>query len=90
MLMKRKFKEGCATILQALPILPHSKEGEVLEPLCYKLLGYGYFCTGEHGKSVQYYRKLQPWGYEESSKYNLLLAEGILEIEQDHNTQMGI
>ena len=45
-------------------------------------MAYGYFRLGTHEKVIAYYRKLKPWGYDESSSYNLLLAEGIVAVEK--------
>ena len=53
---------------------------KILEPLMYKHLAYGYFCLGLHEKVITTYKKLKKWGYDESSSYNLLLAEGIVSI----------
>ena len=56
----------------------------------YKHLAYGYFCLGLHEKVITTYKKLKKWGYDESSSYNLLLAEGIVSIQKFDNYPQGI
>ena len=68
----------------------HRKCRNVLHPLLLKFLGYASFKLGNHQKSINNYEKLISWGLDECSSYNLLLAEGIVQVEKHKNFQSGI
>ena len=68
----------------------HRRCRTVLYPLLLKFISYALFKLGNHAKCVGFYEKLSAFGLDECSSYNLLLAEGIIEVEQNKNFQRGI
>lgn len=62
----------------------------VIFPLLLKFNAYAFFKIGRHDRTIHYYEKLSSWGMDESSSYNMLLAEGVLAVEKRKNFQLGM
>ena len=79
LIMKKKFEDALEILMK------YSKDfhsiDNFLVPLYSKFIAYAFFKIGKHSECVFAYKKLKSHEMDEVSKYNLLLAEGIVGVE---------
>lgn len=88
LMIKKKYSDSNGLLAK---VLANKKAREMkLADTVLKYLGYGFFKLGEHSLSIKHYKKLDRLSLDESSTYNMVLAEGIQLVDKEGNFEGGI